>query len=295
MDDGVEDRSGIFYLYERMTAYTRIPTGSIQNDFVRVEHVGKFYASNNGPVEILRGIRFDVASRQFVSILGASGCGKSTLLMMLAGLEATSSGNIVVGGQPVRTPRRDVGVIFQDPTLLPWKSALENVLLPIEIFREPVVHYRDRAETLLRMVGLGAAMHLRPAQLSGGMRQRVAICRALIHDPVVLLMDEPFSSLDAITRDDLNIALLEIWQRQQQTAFFVTHSIREAVFLSDRVIILGGKPGQVIADVNVPLARPRDPAIGDAVEFNSTCAALRAHLAVGHRSNDDSDSTRFAK
>ena len=278
-----------------MTAYCPIPTAVIQDDFVQIEHVGKLYASDNGAVEVLRDIRFHVAGRQFVSILGASGCGKSTLLMMLAGLEPISSGRIIVGGQPVLAPRRDVGVIFQDPTLLSWKSALENVLLPIEIFREPVARYRDRAETLLRMVGLGAAMHRRPGQLSGGMRQRVAICRALIHDPLVLLMDEPFSSLDAITRDDLNTALLEIWQRQKQTAFFVTHSIREAVFLSDRVIVLGGRPGKVIADVKVSFARPRDPLIGDTAEFNGICAALRAHLATGRGADDDSDTTRTVR
>jgi NitT/TauT family transport system ATP-binding protein len=222
-----------------------------------------------------------VTARQFISILGPSGCGKSTLLMMLAGLEPISSGAIEIAGDAVRTPRRDVGIIFQDPTLLPWKTALDNVLFPIEIFGLPVHRYQGRAESLLEMVGLAEARRRRPRQLSGGMRQRVAICRALVHDPKLLLMDEPFSALDAITRDELNVTLLEIWERQHQTALFVTHSIREAVFLSDRVVVLGRRPGQVVADVTVPFGRPRDLDIGETLPFNEICAELRHAVAGG--------------
>lgn len=254
----------------------------VLGDFVRIEGVGKTYAAEEGDLEALRNVSFNVSSRQFISILGASGCGKSTLLMMAAGLESISSGEIAIGGQVVRSPRRDVGIIFQDPTLLPWKSALENVLFPIEIFGLSYSEYRPRAESLLRLVGLGEAMHKRPRQLSGGMRQRVAICRALIHEPSVLLMDEPFSALDAISRDELNVALLEIWDRFHQTALFVTHSIREAVFLSDRVIVLGGRPGQILADVGIPFPRPRELAIGETPEFNKICGELRGFVAAGH-------------
>ena len=254
----------------------------MESDFVQVEGVGKTYQAHDGAVEALRNVSFQVAGRQFISILGASGCGKSTLLMMVAGLETISAGRITIGGKSVTSPRRDVGVIFQDPTLLPWKSALENVLFPIEIFKQPLVHYRDHAKSLLHLVGLGDAMHKRPRQLSGGMRQRVAICRALVHDPSVLLMDEPFSALDAITRDELNVALLDIWDRHHQTALFVTHSIREAVFLSDRVIVLGGHPGCVLADVAIPFARPRDLSIGETTEFNRICGELRDFVAEGH-------------
>jgi NitT/TauT family transport system ATP-binding protein len=246
---------------------------------VRICNVGKAFSREGASLEVLRNVSIDVPARQFISILGASGCGKTTLLMMLAGLEPISSGSIEIGGQPVRRPRRDVGVIFQDPTLLPWKTALENVLFPIEIFGFSLAEYRPRAQALLELVALGDALHLRPRQLSGGMRQRVAICRALIHAPAVLLMDEPFSALDAITRDELNVMLVDIWERTHQTAFFVTHSIREAVFLSDRVVVLGSTPGQVVADVTIPFERPRPPTIGETLAFNKICGELRANIA----------------
>jgi NitT/TauT family transport system ATP-binding protein len=263
-------------------AMPRAADRSAAGSFLRVEQVGKTYGGEDGAMEALRNVSFDVASRQFISILGASGCGKSTLLMMMAGLEPITSGRIAIAGQAVSSPRRDVGIIFQDPTLLPWLSALENVLFPIEIFGLPLAEHRPRAEALLRLVGLGESMHKRPRQLSGGMRQRVAICRALVHEPAVLLMDEPFSALDAITRDELNVALLEIWDRYHQTALFVTHSIREAVFLSDRVIVLGGRPGHVLADIAIDFARPRDLAIGETLEFNRICGELRGYVAAGH-------------
>src|SRR5262245_6989929 len=250
--------------------------------FVRLTKVGKSFRIESGAIEVLRNVSIDVADRQFISILGPSGCGKSTLLMMLAGLEPVSSGAIEIAGQAMRAPRRDVGIIFQDPTLLPWKSAVENVLFPIEIFGLSRSEYRLRAEALLDLVGLADARTKRPRQLSGGMRQRVAICRALIHEPAVLLMDEPFSALDAITRDELNVTLLNIWERYQQTAFFVTHSIREAVYLSDRVVVLGRRPGQVVADVTIPFERPRDLSVGETAAFNRICGELRTAIAESH-------------
>jgi NitT/TauT family transport system ATP-binding protein len=251
-------------------------------DFIRLDNVGKTYRGADTSHEALRNITLNVASGQFISILGASGCGKSSLLMMIAGLEPVSEGKVTIAGRAVEHPRRDLGVIFQDPTLLPWKTALENTLLPIEIFGLPIQKWRSRAEELLSIVGLGQAMHRKPRQLSGGMKQRVAICRALVHEPAVLLMDEPFSALDAITRDELNVELLRIWDRYHQTALFVTHSIREAAFLSDRVIVLGDRPGRVIADIAMPFPRPRDLTIGETVDFNRICAELRHHIATGH-------------
>jgi NitT/TauT family transport system ATP-binding protein len=259
-----------------MTAPNVVPAAG---GFARISNVGKIFRREADSVEVLRNVSIAVPSRQFISILGASGCGKTTLLMMLAGLEAISSGVIEIGGQPVRNPRRDVGIIFQDPTLLPWKTALENVLFPIEIFGLSMAEYRPRAKDLLELVALGEFMHMRPRQLSGGMRQRVAICRALIHAPAVLLMDEPFSALDAITRDELNLMLIDVWERYHQTAFFVTHSIREAVFLSDRVVVLGGSPGQVVAAVPVPFERPRAPGLGETLGFNKICGELRTAIA----------------
>ena len=260
----------------------RAAPASSDGSFITVEAVGKTYGGRAGNLEALKDITFSVAGSQFISILGASGCGKSTLLMMIAGLEPVSRGRITIGGKLVEHPRRDVGVIFQDATLLPWKTALENTLLPIEIFGLPLADWRKKAAELLSTVGLGQFMHRKSRELSGGMRQRVAICRALIHEPSVLLLDEPFSALDAITRDELNVELLRIWGRSKQTALFVTHSIREAAFLSDRVIVLGDRPGRVIADMTMPFARPRDFAIGETVEFNQICAELRRHIASGH-------------
>ncbi|HEY4858697.1 MAG TPA: ABC transporter ATP-binding protein [Xanthobacteraceae bacterium] len=247
--------------------------------FVRISGLGKVFRREEGSVQVLRNVSITVPNRQFISILGASGCGKTTLLMMLAGLESITSGTIEIARQSVTKPRRDVGIIFQDPTLLPWKTALENVLFPIEIFGLPLAEYRPRAQALLELVALGEAMHMRPRQLSGGMRQRVAICRALIHTPAVLLMDEPFSALDAITRDELNLMLIDVWERYHQTAFFVTHSIREAVFLSDRVVVLGGAPGHVVADVTIPFERPRAPTLGETLAFNRICGELRTAIA----------------
>ena len=260
---------------------------SSDGGFIAVEAVGKTYGGRGGTLEALKDISFSVAGSQFISILGASGCGKSSLLMMIAGLEPITQGRVTIGGQLVEHPRRDVGVIFQDATLLPWKSALENTLLPIEIFGLPLADWRKKAEELLSIVGLGPFMHRKSRELSGGMRQRVAICRALIHEPSVLLLDEPFSALDAITRDELNVELLRIWGRSKQTALFVTHSIREAAFLSDRVIVLGDRPGRVIADMTMPFARPRDFAIGETVAFNQVCAQLRRHIASGHARKGD--------
>jgi NitT/TauT family transport system ATP-binding protein len=251
--------------------------------YLSIQGAGKTYNPGREATVALRNVSFEVGGGEFVSILGASGCGKSTLLMMVCGLEPITAGRIFIGGEAVARPRPDVGIIFQDATLLPWQTALQNVLFPIEIMRRSVAEYHPKALELLALVGLKDFMHKKPAQLSGGMRQRVAICRALVHNPSLLLLDEPFSALDAITRDELNVALLDIWERYQQTAVFVTHSIREAVYLSDRVIVLGGRPAGVIADVQVPFTRPRPFSIGDTLEFNEICAMLRGKIADGHR------------
>ena len=250
--------------------------------YVEADAVRKVYNPGRQAVEAVNSVSFSVESGEFVSILGPSGCGKSTLLMMVGGLEPATAGALRVGGRPVEGPRTEFGVIFQDPTLLPWKSALDNVLFPIHIFRRPKDEYRERAETLLRMVGLGDFMHKRPHQLSGGMKQRVAICRALVHDPQLLLMDEPFSALDAITRDEMNVALLDLWDRYHKTALFVTHSLREAVFLSDRVLVMAGRPSTIMCDIPSPFPRPRDLGIGESKEFNEICAFLRGKIEEGH-------------
>jgi len=197
------------------------------------------------------------------------------LLMMCDGLEAVTSGTISIDGDAVTAPRARVGVMFQDSTLLPWKTTLENILFPVRIQKRPFAEYRERAHDLIRMVGLSGFESKKPHQLSGGMRQRVAICRALITDPDILLMDEPFSALDAMTRDEMNDALLDIWDRYRKTGLFVTHSIREAVYLADRVLVMTRRPATIVEDLRIPFARPRGRSIGEQKEFNEICAHLR--------------------
>jgi len=254
----------------------------VPSDDVICQNVRKVYGTGKAIFQAIRSVSFSVKQGEFVSILGPSGCGKSTLLMMIAGLEGITSGRIQVGGRPIVKPRTEIGIMFQDPTLLPWKSALDNVLFPIDMMRRPRRQYRERAIELLRMTGLGGSEKKKPRQLSGGMRQRVSICRVLVSDPRVLLMDEPFSALDAITRDEMNVVLLDIWQRYRKTAVFVTHSIREAVLLSDRVLVMGGSPSTVISDIAVPFPRPRDFALGETAEFNQLCALLRDQVQHAH-------------
>jgi len=260
---------------------TTVP-GRSSETYVVVDGVRKVYNAGASALEAVSSVSFAARAGEFVSILGPSGCGKSTLLMMVAGLEPLTAGRIDVAGQPITGPRADIGVIFQDPVLLPWKSVLDNVLFPIHILKRPVREYAERARQLLDMVGLSEFSTKRPHQLSGGMRQRVAICRALVHDPTLLLMDEPFSALDAITRDEMNAALLDIWQRYQKTVLFVTHGIREAVFLSDRVLVMARRPSTLIADVSIPLPRPRRLTIEETPEFNEICALLRAKIEESH-------------
>ncbi|MBN8941161.1 MAG: ABC transporter ATP-binding protein [Rhizobiales bacterium] len=253
-----------------------------QEPLVSVSGVQKTYFTRHSPIQAVASASVDVARGEFVSLLGPSGCGKSTLLMMIAGLEKPTAGTISLLGSPVVNPRRDIGIIFQDATLLPWKSTLENVLFPIQILKLPMEKYRDRARELIAMVGLTGFEHKKPAELSGGMRQRVAICRALIHDPDILLMDEPFSALDAITRDQMNVALSEILETYKKTVIFVTHSIREAAFLSDRVVVMGGRPSTIILDMKMPFARPRRFEIEETQEFSAVCRQLRLTIEAAH-------------
>jgi NitT/TauT family transport system ATP-binding protein len=249
---------------------------------VSLTNVQKTYFTRQSPVQAVASASVDVARGEFVSLLGPSGCGKSTLLMLIAGLERPTGGSILLGGSEISEPRRDIGIIFQDATLLPWKSALENVLFPVRILKLPIEPYRGRAKELLAMVGLSDFENKKPSQLSGGMRQRVAICRALIHDPDILLMDEPFSALDAITRDQMNLALSEILETYKKTVIFVTHSIREAAFLSDRVVVMGGRPSTVVLDMKMPFERPRRFEIEETAAFVSVCRKLRLTIEKAH-------------
>ena len=254
--------------------------------YVEVDGVSKIYRTGRAEmVEAVNSVSFTVQRGQFVAILGPSGCGKSTLLMMVGGLEPLTAGRIAINRTQMTGPRTDIGIMFQDSTLLPWKSAIENVLFPIRVLKRPVDQYWDAAHALLDRVGLNGFAHKKPHELSGGMRQRVAICRALVYDPELLLMDEPFSALDAITRDEMNELLLDLWQQYTRTALFVTHSIREVVFLADRILVMTRRPSTIVEDLAVPFARPRSLDIGETRQFNGLCRHLRGLIEDGHSRN----------
>jgi NitT/TauT family transport system ATP-binding protein len=245
---------------------------------VRLASLKKSY----GDLEAIRDVSFDVHEGEFLSVLGPSGCGKSTLLMMIAGVVAPSAGEVRIKDAVVSGPRREVGVVFQSPVLLPWRTVLRNVLFPIELLRLPRAQYLARAMELLRMAKIEEFAAMLPRQLSGGMRQRVAICRALVHNPAILLMDEPFSALDAITRDEMGVELLRIWQVNRKTVIFVTHSIREAAFLSDRVLVMGRRPAMIVDDVSIDLPRPRHIAMTEDEAFNRLVRHLRKSIEASH-------------
>lgn len=249
---------------------------------IELNKVRKVYESQTGAVEAIRDISFKVKYGEFVSLLGPSGCGKSTLLMMVAGILRTTEGFIEVDGVAVTGSRKDTGMVFQSPVLLPWRTVMGNVLFPIEMLKLGRSDYAKKALELLSMTGLKDFKDKLPRELSGGMKQRVSICRALIHNPNLLLMDEPFSALDAITRDEMNFELMRIWEQYKKTVVFVTHSIREAVFLSDRVAVMTQRPATITEDLKIELPRPRMLELEEAPEFNRYCAILRKHIERSH-------------
>ena len=232
-------------------------------DLIDLDKVGMTYEAASGPVEALADISLKVGQGEFVSLVGPSGCGKSTLLRIVAGLRPATRGTVLVNGHPVTRPIPDIGMVFQAPILLKWRSILDNVLLPAELAGKDPRSFHKRAQELIEMTGLGGFAEKLPRELSGGMQQRAALCRALLLDPPLLLMDEPFGALDAMTRDDMALELLRIWgetgtsRTPRKTVLFVTHSIAEAVFLSDRVVVMTARPGLIAADVAIDLPRPR--------------------------------------
>jgi NitT/TauT family transport system ATP-binding protein len=228
--------------------------------------------------EVIGGLDLEVAPRSIVALVGPNGCGKSTLLRVIAGLLPARVGTVEVEGRAVTRPDSRVGLVFQEPRLLPWRSAFANVAFPLEVAGRERAARERRVTDLLGLVGLREWSRARPAELSGGMRQRVAIARALALEPAVLLMDEPFSALDSLTRERFNVELLRLWERIGTTIVLVTHSIAEAVFLADRVLVLSPRPAQLVADVAVELPRPRRPGDLDAAAVTRTAAQIRAHL-----------------
>ena len=226
-------------------------------DFITVDQVVKVYETKAGPVHALGPVDLAVRDGEFVSIVGPSGCGKSTLLLLVAGLLDCSEGQIRVGGSAVLGPRTDVGIVFQTPALAEWRDILGNVLLQVEMRRLRVGAYKDRARELLAAVGLEEFERRYPFELSGGMQQRTAFCRALVHDPPLILMDEPLGALDALTRDQLRTDLERLWMTTGETVLFVTHSITESVQLADRVVVMGPRPGLIERVVTIDLPHPR--------------------------------------
>jgi NitT/TauT family transport system ATP-binding protein len=234
---------------------------------IRIENLGKTFATADGDIAALENIDVAIADGEFVSIVGPSGCGKSTLMMCVAGLIEASTGSVTIGGTRVSGPFTQIGIVFQEALLLEWRTVLGNVLFQVEMRGLNPRAYEDRARELLDRVGLGGFERKNPWELSGGMRQRVAICRALIHDPPLLLMDEPFGALDTLTRDQMNVDLQRLCADTGKTAIFITHSISEAVFLSDRVLVMTPRPGKVVADLPITFTEARRLGIRTTPQF----------------------------
>ncbi|TMA91933.1 MAG: ABC transporter ATP-binding protein [Deltaproteobacteria bacterium] len=249
-------------------------------NLIAYREVRKVYNSGGDEVVALDKFSLDVADGEFVTVVGRSGCGKTTLLKLTAGLLGATSGSIHVAGKPVTAPLTNIGIVFQSPVLLPWRKTLDNVLLQIEARKLDVNGYRKRALELLELTGLKGFEDRYPAELSGGMQQRVSISRALIHNPPLLLMDEPFGALDAITRDEMNLELLRIWSESKKTVLFITHSIPESVFLGDRVIVMTPRPGKVAEILNIDLPHPRATAVRDDGKFIGYVKRIRERLGV---------------
>ena len=240
-----------------------------QVNLIEARGVSKIYQSKDGPVESLKPIDFAIKEGEFVSVVGPSGCGKSTLLKMVAGLLPISGGSLTLAGKPIKGPQK---------VLLPWRSVEDNILLQAEMRHLPMDAARARARELMEMAGLKGFGGKYPWQLSGGMQQRASICRALLHDPSVLLMDEPFGALDAMTREKMNLELQRIWMASKKTVMLITHSIPEAIFLSDRVIVMSERPGSIAAVYDIDLPRARTLDMMASPEFGAYTKLVRAHF-----------------
>ena len=250
-------------------------------DVISVRRLSQRYGAEPGAIVALQDIDFAVADGEFISIVGPSGCGKSTLLKILAGLLPASQGEAALNGTPIEGPRKDIGMVFQTPVLFPWRSVLGNVLLPADVQRLGREEMTKRAMELLALVGLTGFEHRYPWELSGGMQQRAALVRALIHDPALLLMDEPFGALDALTRETMNVELQRIWMERRKTVLFVTHSTTEAVFLADRVLVMTARPGRIGDMLTIDLPRPRSLDVMTTEAFGTYVRRIRAGLNAG--------------
>lgn len=253
----------------------RSEKGTVGNPAVAVRNVSKRFGSRKGEIKAVDNVSLTIQPGEFVSIVGPSGCGKSTLLNMIAGLLPTTEGSIEVEGRAVTRPVHELGIVFQQHLLLPWRTILENVLLQIEVRRLTPAAYTDRAMALLTRVGLGDFADRFPDELSGGMNQRASIVRALVHDPDLLLMDEPFGALDAMTRDQMGLDFHHLSREEGKTVLFITHSISEAVFLSNRVVIMSPRPGRIEEIIPIDLGRERHFEIREEPEFSRYTRHIR--------------------
>ncbi|HVQ77139.1 MAG TPA: ABC transporter ATP-binding protein [Candidatus Binatia bacterium] len=248
---------------------------------IELEGVTKIFRPRHGdPVRALDDVTLAVKEKEFVSLVGPSGCGKSTLLKLVAGLVLATSGTVRVRGREVREPYPDAGFVFQSAVLLPWRTVLDNVLFSIEMLGRPARAHRGQAVALLELAGLAGFEEKYPGELSGGMQQRVAICRALVHDPGLLLMDEPFGALDAMTREEMSLELLRIWDERRKTILFVTHSIPEAILLSDRVVVMTPRPGRLARVLEIDLPRPRRVEMEFDDRFRRYSEEIRSLIAI---------------
>jgi NitT/TauT family transport system ATP-binding protein len=257
-------------------------SGADESPILSVDHVSVTFdapkGAPNGALGALHDVSFQVRQGEFVCLVGPSGCGKSTLLRVLAGLLRPTRGRVRLRDAPLDSPSRDVGIVFQKSNLMPWRTALHNITLPLEIQGVARDEARRRAQELIRLVGLEGFEGSRPRELSGGMAQRVAIARALVHDPQILLLDEPFGALDALTRERMNMELLRIWHARRKTVVMVTHSIQEAILLSDRVLVMSARPGQITARTAITLPRPRAQELVYSEAFASYARSIREKI-----------------
>jgi NitT/TauT family transport system ATP-binding protein len=258
------------------------PAAETKRPVIELRGVSKTYRTRDGEVPSLRPIDFTVGDGEFVVIVGPSGCGKTTLLKMIAGLLPPSEGEIRVEGKAITKPHGGVGIVFQTAMLLPWRSVFRNVMMPVEVKGLPRDVFESRAHALIKMVGLQDFERKHPWQLSGGMQQRVSICRALVHDPKIVLMDEPFGALDAMTRERMNVELQRIQRETKKTILLITHSIQEAVFLGDRVMVMSQRPGSIAAVYDVLLRRPRSLDVLADPAFVGLTQTIRAHFSEAH-------------
>jgi len=250
---------------------------------ISLNRVTRIFNSRDGDqVTALQDVSLEIGRNEFITLVGPSGCGKSTLLRIVAGLILPTAGRASIGGEEITEPRAETGIVFQAPTLLPWASVLDNVLFPLRMMHRIDSTSTDKAMALLKLVGLTGFEGKSPRELSGGMQQRVAICRALVHDPDILLMDEPFGALDALTREEMTMELLRIWSERPKTVLFVTHSITEAVVLADRVVVMSPRPGRIQEIIDIGLPRPRSFETEATPEFHEASQHIR-QLIFGTR------------